>query len=245
MPGNTELRYSVVNLPGKCLYLQCVLRLQSLFASGLTELPSNEPISFYKCLLSGRIVPKGLGDKEYRRQLGNLPFLAIEGLDADPLPVEDCEHVNSDASSSSSAIMEGSGMAAIEGGGGGEVGGGHLDAPAGAIEDGSDSESMMLEGECDEGVADLPKYVGGARIRFDKFYDQYSRYIITCTHHWGCEKKRGCGIEQTKNFGPWEPIAYLAVWERHGSHTSVERHNPDVKPSLEEIREWLVANGKC
>ena len=50
----------------------------------------------------------------------------------------------------------------------------------------------------------------------------YTRWIIECTHHDGCFKKRSS--VRTETFGNIEPIAYLTAWNRKGADISKEAH---------------------
>jgi hypothetical protein len=40
----------------------------------------------------------------------------------------------------------------------------------------------------------------------------YMRWIVACPLHPRCQKKRGCGANQTAMHGDLEPIAYLLAW---------------------------------
>ena len=95
-------------------------------------------------------------------------------------------------------------------------------------------------------VKDLPAVIDGASFRYENYHGEYERYWIKCTHHLDCQKSRNCGVEQTRVFGKWEPIAYLLCWNDVGvlADTADEHINARFRPRDAELRVWLEANGK-
>jgi hypothetical protein len=200
-------------------------------------MPSDQPQSFYKCLLKGRCVAPALGDKEYTRLLDDTPL----PLGAPVVPAvmdDDSDHIleaicDSDGHADSRSCSEHSSDNFVE------------PAQAGADSGTESSDSHLLEASAPSlCLADIPSHVDGARIRFENYRGVYERYIITCTHHANCSKSRNCGGAQVRNFGEWEPLAYLAVWNAKGTDFSPETHVEGARPTLQEIRAWLDEHGK-
>ena len=70
---------SIRQVTSRKYYYQCLLQKAALFSSGLERLPSNQPQSFYKCLLDGKIVQPGLGAQAYEAVLRGGDIPAHEG----------------------------------------------------------------------------------------------------------------------------------------------------------------------
>ena len=86
----------------------------------------------------------------------------------------------------------------------------------------------------------------GPRLKLDKYTPKgkhpYRRWILECTHHDSCSRKRS--VTLTSIHGDVEPIAFLVAWNRKGAHVSVEEHtrrNFPVTP--EEVAREVVALG--
>jgi hypothetical protein len=237
LPDDPIKEYSVVSVSSRRLYLQCVMELPRLWGLGLTSLPSNQPQSFYRVLLKGAPVLKGLGDRHYLALLDEMPEVPTEGV----LAVED------DAMSDGSVVLDclaDVSHAFLDGFG-------EVAAPVvpgevlPAVLMGAESDSDVVDvGEVLVGIPDLPPVIDGVSIYFDNSNAMYSRYQVKCVWHDNCTKYRNCGVDQCKHFGPWEPIAFLMLWNSRGRDLDAADHLYCPPPTLLEVKEWLVANGK-
>jgi hypothetical protein len=224
--------FSSINAPAKRFYFQCVLRIDAVLALGMESMPSDQPQSFYRCLLKGHLAPPRIGDKAYLQILSGAPAPALppapEGLPIDDdsdtvldVPYQEClpDHV--------AGVLQDA-----------------PHAPAADIVPDSSSDSEILEAfQVSACIHDLPATIDGASVRFENYHNMYERYLLTCTYHTHCVKSRNCGFAQTKHFGAWEPLAYLAVWHAKGPSVLAENH-VDVRVSLDEVRAWLESNNK-
>ena len=86
LPGRV---FSILDASGKKFYFHVLLNLESVWARGQREVPSDQPQSYYQLLLRGRVVDSKRGDKVYRSMLNDsepalkLPKTAAEGVDPD------------------------------------------------------------------------------------------------------------------------------------------------------------------
>ena len=70
----------------------------------------------------------------------------------------------------------------------------------------------------------------------------YRRWILQCTHHNGCTRKRSTAI--TGVHGDVEPLAYLLAWNRHGFDVIPEQHQARYFPiTPEEVAREVVLLG--
>lgn len=252
--GNDGREFDVENAASKKKYYLCLLKLENIFAGGVAELPSNEVQKYYQALLEGHKVLPGLGDAAYRFVLSggvaDLPALPPSSPAA-ALPPPAIADLASDASDE----VLGAGERPL----GVACGtlGAPLPAPSPAARQSSSSSSgaqssnssdEVLDAVCPTDVAvELPPLVEGAKVRVEDRRDKwkYIRYILTCAEHPACMKHRNMNARQVANFGAWEPIGYLAVWHsRRREYATAEEHVKLCKPTIAEVRAWLVANGR-
>jgi hypothetical protein len=240
---NPEKVYSTLNVMSNREYFMCVLSLGNVFALGLRAMPSGQPQSFYKCLLRGKLVAPALGNKEYTRILQDDPLLALGAGAVPALEDDDDSDVileaicDMDEPNEIDELFRNQDSPEPD----------HADSePSVAAESHAESDSdHILEADPVSGcVKDMPAHIAGARLRFECYHNIYERYFLNCVHHADCIKSRNCGAAQTSHFGEWEPIAFLAVWHTKGAHVPAGQHVEGVKPTLDEVREWLERNGK-
>ena len=113
---------------------------------------------------------------------------------------------------------------------------------------GDDEPDEILDAAIAAPEVPPPAIVDGARLRVEDriVLSGYKRYILTCTddRHVACIKHRNLHWRQTKNFGPCEPIVYLAVWHaKRADYLTAGDHITLCRPTVPEIRAWLQANG--
>ena len=89
------------------------------------------------------------------------------------------------------------------------------------------------------------------REEYSGFHGRYHRYKVKCPHNGSChkekkgtcEKKRGDGPAQHKNFGPMEPLGFLGAWAAARSRFPNRKEHVGHSPKLHEVRHYMVANG--
>ena len=87
---------------------------------------------------------------------------------------------------------------------------------------------------------------GGGRLQWEdrRSRSGYCRYVLTCAHHPQYVKKRNAMAGQCRNYGVYEPQAYLAVWQEIGSNLSGEQHrHKSLRIPLDRQRAWLASQG--
>ena len=224
----------------KKFYFQCLLALDRVLGL-VDEMLSNQPQSYYRCLLAGHAVMPWLGDREYKRILngnGEAPPAAAGGHHADAAAV-----VARDDSSDLDML---------------EAGGAAQDCPDAAadaaavafdLSSSAPSTPPALPGAEAEPAPGSPAdrgpriaaeeiVIDGAPLR--RYPD---RYWIRCQHHEDCQKYRGCGPAQCRNFGDQEPIGFLGAWHRLGAACPDARtHVHAVRPRLDQVEAFLRDN---
>lgn len=232
-------------------YLQCLLFLPDIIGKGLAALSSKEVPLYYSCVLkscSPGDIPVGRDRKFYLALMNGLtePEAALHG------------------DGHGDIIMthnKGSVMQSDE-----EEQTGSLDAEdpwhsapianAGGHED-PVTDDVLISHDGKPQQPDLTELVPGLAIRLDERLKpgqpgHYRRYVVRCPHaacrhkfaHPGrtCKKTRNIHVAQTK-LGPYEPLAYLAVWARDAErHASADEHTK-WRPSDEQVRAYMVEAG--
>ena len=74
-PDDVVKQFSVVRFSSRRAYFQCLLKLPQIWELGVRCMPSNDCITFYRCLLKGEVVVPALGDAYYKAVLGDSPDL--------------------------------------------------------------------------------------------------------------------------------------------------------------------------
>jgi hypothetical protein len=227
----------------KKLYFQTLLKLEDYLHHN-PSIHSDQPISYFKCVMQQMPIEANLGDEWYKQRL-LLPQDAMLALPAPPAP---------------EALADGSSSD-----GGFDVVGGTAPAakvrvrraPRVAVEaivpfgvvplhapppppppDESSSSSSSASGEDSHdsefdvvGRSKVSEWFvlvpDGPRIKMDSYKPggkrRYNRYIAKCTHHeGGCTKKRNCNLKI--RYGPCEPVAYLHAWNAMGAACSAAEH---------------------
>lgn len=108
---------------------------------------------------------------------------------------------------------------------------------------------VVDEDEGSRGVAmanvDYPSTLEGQPLSLDDFQGangvRYKRLLLRCRLHPGCMKYRSISDRQCATLGPWEPMAFLAVWNRMATQDMTGRqHRQACKPSKDDMRAWLA-----
>lgn len=110
----------------------------------------------------------------------------------------------------------------------------------------SDSDGSFEHGGGRSKVSKLTPMIGGAKFKVDEYKPKgkksYKRFILRCTHHVTCERKRMVG--KTGKHGRIEPLAFLAAWNELGAGVSSEVHRKrNFKVPAEKVDEWVVRLG--
>lgn len=253
---DSEKRLSIKEGGDKKLYFQCLLRLSEIFDLGVQRLPSNQPQSFYKALLSGRCVAPDKGRKYYDNMLKDARVVIADA--SEQLSVEQPEAILDmvepvvEATDYTHDLFQP--VEAV--------------ATAPAPEDALPLEDLVsppmvdivdnippLCGAADGGGAPAgamsddwdgwPRLVDGARVRrssWDEPGKSYVRFSLVCTYHSRCEKYRNAGESQTRRHGRMEPFAYLAAWHKLGAACPARAHIRQ-KPTMAQQEAWLREQG--
>ena len=87
-----------------------------------------------------------------------------------------------------------------------------------------------------------PPYLHGGGLRVEDYSDarrSYQRLIVTCPYHGpACTTSRSLGRACCRNYGKFEPLAFLGCWVLEGLHLPKERHSK-WKPSLAQVKKWM------
>ena len=234
---------SVTNSATRKEYYQCLLDLPALLAGGLPLLRSDQPISYYSCVLSGRNPPPNLGDTVYKKWLrGMAPALEdrhassqlddeiLEALPAPPAPVLALPAPPTPAVSAHPETSSSSGSSS---------------SSSSASSDSSDEVlgAAGAAGVCPAiDVPDVPGTIDGGALRYEdrRTRSGYQRYILKCTHHPNCILKRNIGVRQCNHFGLREPLGYLGAKQQIPTPNPKEHQKKE--PSLASIKDWLIAH---
>ena len=241
--------FSLKDAHNRQKYFRCLLILPTLFHRGLTALPSTEVQPFYQALLEGLLVQPGKGAKYYNDCLEGKVVLPIP-VAAAPLPAPATPGDDDDTDILQAAPPPPPAPLAAP------------DPPIAAASSssdtgsGSDSDSSgVLQAAAAPAVVaasfdDYPGAIDGARLLWE---DQtgmaagYRRLRICCTRHHGCDKRRNIGPKTCKNFGKFEPLAYLALWHQRGLSdplcSTIADHRKIKNIPKEALRTWLQEHG--
>jgi hypothetical protein len=99
------------------------------------------------------------------------------------------------------------------------------------------------------GRSDVSKWMEierGPRCKLDRYKPKhkalYSRWIVECTHHDACTRRRA--TTKSGVHGAVEPIAWLIAWNRLGSEMSIEQHSArHILISPEDVAREVIAIG--
>ena len=69
---------------------------------------------------------------------------------------------------------------------------------------------------------------------------KYKRWELRCHRHKKCIKRRSISDAHCKNFGAFEPVAFLACWKDMPCNEG-ERHVKKL-PTFDMVRNFVVAN---
>ena len=86
----------------------------------------------------------------------------------------------------------------------------------------------------------------GIKVRRDAYAPKngapYERWIMKCTHHKKCVKKRT--FAATKRFGRIEPLAYCFAWNNLGDSCDDAKAHMHRKPTEGAVADWVAEHGK-
>ena len=252
-------------------YFQTLLTLSAHLTAN-PKIASAQPQSYYELVLRNERVEPDQGDKHYRLQLKDgsvgllaLPppppeFAAIENgsdEDFDIAMIGDAVEVVSEAvrkpepkpdrkrkSKADPPKHADKHKSCVASGSSG-------DASKSSSSDSSSSSSSATSHSFDvaKGRSDVRAYIEierGPRVKLDIYKpegkSQYKRWILECTFHDGCDKKRSTTIAPLH--GPVEPIAYLVAWNKKGFDLTREQHQARrFYVSPEEVAQAVVSLG--
>lgn len=246
-------QYNTIRMANKPLYLKCCLTFDAVLALGVAVMPSTAQAGYYSCLLAKKVVPPNLSAKQFKEVLDGKPLAAVMAALPVPAPAalehddgigeasdsDDVLMADADEHSPLPPLVVADPAVAV------------VPAPAVAVPDVNaedvESDEILLAGEEDDSI-EMPSHLGGGRLHFEDCFATwgYYRFILQCAHHPNCQKKRNGGVAQTANFGVYEPLGYLAVWQDMGSSATCtqEVHNARAfEVPLEPQRRWLVEHG--
>jgi hypothetical protein len=239
-------------------YFQCLLKIQDLLHSNDGEVHSAQPISYYDLLLLGLKATPNMGDAAYRNMLDAIDGPAL----AEPLPLEapiDPPLLASLALPEGAEDFDIGGPPALpqeERAAPLALMAGPPAPPCAGSDDSSSSTDADSENSFDIAVGrsdvsgwvafTLPDGVSTPRFKLDKYKPrgkmEYKRFIIECTHHADCTKKRNCGM--TALHGRAEPLGFLLAWNQQGASISVAVHRGRALfVDMELTARWVVTLG--
>ena len=120
---------------------------------------------------------------------------------------------------------------------------------SGTEDDSSECCEPASPHDAGEDKSKVPDYIDGSRLTCEDRVAKsgYFRHILECKHHSGerCKKHRNAGPSQTQNFGKFEPIAYLAVWQSLGCSFGSRRDHLSrrLRVPLDLQEKWLRDHG--
>ena len=222
-------------------YLRVLLRMDGLFAEGVTEIHSHQHNIYYTALLHAsdkRGIRPNLLVRDYMAILqGREPELSgarNRAQRAEPRdPVDDHDNVlQAEVSSSESEYLD------------------PMEQPG--PEEGQQAQGSG-DGRLQELVppAELPTLVEGALLRFD-FSPQhgYQRLCVHCPfshaqhrHSLPCRKYRGLAASQTSNLGQFEAVAFLGRWLQQAHAFADRKTHVAYSPSEAETLAYAAAQG--
>ena len=89
----------------------------------------------------------------------------------------------------------------------------------------------------------MPDKLDGVDLAFDDrlVASGYPRFVLTCTRHSGCVKRRNIGPRTTGVFGAVEPLGYLGAWLALPADSAEEHRSQE--PTISEVETWLIDHG--
>ena len=81
------------------------------------------------------------------------------------------------------------------------------------------------------------------KLKIDQYQPKtknaYKRWLLKCSHHRACEKKRSLAL--TRTWGSVEPVAFLAAWNEMGATMDREQHKlRSTNPSGEDVARFAA-----
>lgn len=261
-PADADKKYSALRPMRNKPYFQCLLNWGSIWECGQLSLPSTEPQDFYRLILRGKAVDPGHSSRHYKRALNPQAAGAEAQSDAlvlaaqpdIPVPIDDIileDHAGLLALPAPSAALPA--PAPREGSSNAEA-----QASCSSSSSSTCSEDVGREQPDDVIVDDsgngfdyaAVKSLDGASLLVEDRRAEpllgragYLRCVLRCEHHANCFKKRNAGENQTKELGPRQPLAFLAIWHKRGASLATKAEHAAVTPSLREQRAWLTEHG--
>ena len=113
---------------------------------------------------------------------------------------------------------------------------------------GSSSESSSSSSVSDGDTSKWVSLEGGAKLKVDAYTpkggSKYVRWVMKCSRHPKCYKKRSVSHKNCSTFGSLEPVAYLVAWEQM-EHTDVDYLHNVRRPSAVAVRDWAGAQSSA
>jgi hypothetical protein len=121
---------------------------------------------------------------------------------------------------------------------------------AGSSSPSSSSSSGTASSDSEVDVAGVDAWTmlaDGIKVRRDAYTPKnkapYERWIMKCTHHKKCVKKRT--FAATKRFGRIEPLAYCFAWHNLGALPGLDaKTHMHRKPTEGAVADWVAEHGK-
>ena len=120
---------------------------------------------------------------------------------------------------------------------------------AGSSSPSSSSSSGTASSDSEVDVAGVDAWTtlaDGIKVRRDAYTPKnkapYERWIMKCTHHKKCVKKRT--FAATKRFGRIEPLAYCFAWHNLGDSCDDAKAHMHRKPTEGAVADWVAEHGK-
>jgi hypothetical protein len=235
-------------------YFQVLLQLQDRLRTN-TEIHSDQPQSYFKCVLRDLVVDPGLGDIWYKKRLQLAPgeMLALPAppvlvpiMDV-PLDIGDFDIVGMDSIAPKARAPRIPIAKAKP-----KLIPFHLAIGPPPVADPSSSSSSSSSSSGNSigfgfdvvgrrsAVTEWHELMDdGPRIKLDSYKpagkQRYQRFIAECNHHHGCKCTKKRNANQTASYGASEPIAFLFAWAEAGHNCSADEHK-DRKFVVQQAR---------
>ena len=239
-------QYDKRSLPSKMRYLQCVLSLEELLASGVHTIHSDQPQPYYALILKTKMFyPPKLGAKEYKRLLAAREGdeVALSAL-TKPAPkkarVEEPPppaHADSDGSIAGDDTPDKPPTAADSSASSSST---RSSSTSSCSTSRSSAESSSVICDSCKPPDGFPLQLLGQKLhrikgRGDEKWNYSNRLRIKCPAHEKCRKSRSVALD-VPEFGAVAPVIFLGSW-LSARHMPAEEHRKH-RPSKKQMREF-------